>query len=126
MRRVRQRDTDAEMALRRELHRRGLRYRLHATVLPSSRSRPDIIFRQAHVAVFVDGCFWHGCPEHGTEPKRNVDTWRRKIALNRARDLRTTTQLENAGWTAIRVWSHEDPVEMATTIERIVRSRRAL
>ena len=124
MRRVRRRDTDAELALRRELHRRGLRYRIHVPALPSSRSRPDVVFRAARVAVFVDGCFWHGCPEHGTDPRRNGDFWRRKIASNRERDARTIEELEAAGWTVLRVWNHDDPAEMAKKIEGMVRSHR--
>lgn len=109
------RDTAPEMALRRELHRRGLRYRVDYPVLP--RRRADIVFTKARVAVFVDGCFWHGCPEHGTWPQNNAEWWRTKIEANRARDANTDERLRADGWTVVRVWEHEDAPSAAARVE---------
>src|SRR5262245_26123061 len=104
----RRRDTAPEMKLRKELHRRGLRYRLHRKV-GSGRSapRPDVLFPVDKIAVFVDGCFWHGCPSHGLQPTTNSDYWGPKIARNRQRDARNTAVLESNGWTVLRIWEHE-------------------
>lgn len=97
-------NTKPEMALRKVLHGRGLRYRLHQSVV--GRCKPDIIFSSRRVAVFVDGCFWHNCPEHGPKIFRgpNADRWKTKIATNQQRDLRNVADLEGAGWEVIRVW----------------------
>ena len=100
---VRQRDTLAEIELRKILHARGLRYRLHAVLLTKPRRTVDIVFPGSRVAVFVDGCFWHGCPEHGSWPKSNADFWREKIETNRARDADTDLRLRTLGWEVIRV-----------------------
>lgn len=116
-----QRDTSAEMKIRRRLHRMGLRYRVDFPVLNRPRRRADIAFTRARVAVFVDGCFWHGCPEHGTWPKSNADFWREKIETNRRRDQDTDERLAAAGWKVIRVWEHEDPDEAAERIATAVR-----
>ncbi|MBP2323047.1 DNA mismatch endonuclease (patch repair protein) [Kibdelosporangium banguiense] len=126
MSRQRARDTSAETTLRRELHRLGLRYRIHRRPLVSVRREADVVFGPAKVAVFVDGCFWHGCPTHGTWPKRNGEFWRTKIEKNRARDLDTDRQLAEAGWLSIRVWEHEDPLAAATRIAEVVTARRSL
>jgi DNA mismatch endonuclease (patch repair protein) len=83
------------------------------------------VFRKARVAVFVDGCFWHGCPEHGTRPASNAEWWQRKLAANRARDHDTDARLSTAGWQVVRVWEHEDPTEVAGRIAEIVSGRRA-
>ena len=104
----RRRDTRPEVALRRELHRRGLRYRVDYSPLPGLRCRVDLAFTRARVAVFVDGCFWHSCPEHGTRPRTNSDYWEAKLALNRARDARNNEALGLSGWRVVRVWEHED------------------
>jgi DNA mismatch endonuclease, patch repair protein len=120
MRSQRQRDTKGELELRSLLHRRGLRFRVHA-LLPGLRRRSDIVFTRARVVVFVDGCFWHGCPEHGTWPKENADWWREKIEVNQRRDRDTDARLTAAGWTVIRVWEHEDPTQAADQIVEIVR-----
>jgi DNA mismatch endonuclease, patch repair protein len=122
MQRQRQRDTGAEMALRSLLHRRGLRFRIHYP-LPGLRRRADIAFPRARIAVFVDGCFWHGCPEHGTWPKENADWWREKIEGNRRRDRDTDSKLFENGWQAIRVWEHERPESAARIIEVHVRRK---
>jgi len=118
-----QKDTQPELAVRRAVHARGLRYRLNAIPFRGLRSRADMVFPRQQVAVFVDGCFWHGCPEHGTWPKANASWWKEKIQANIARDERVTLQLEFAGWTVIRVWEHEDPEAAAERIEAVVRSR---
>lgn len=111
------RDNPRERALRSVLHRRGLRFRLHRRLLINSRRTVDIVFPRARVAVFLDGCFWQGCPSHGTWPKNNGTWWREKIEANIARDRDTDRRLEEQGWTVIRVWEHE-PIEAAA--ERLV------
>lgn len=106
----RRRDTTPELALRRLLHKEGLRYRCDLRIdLPGAmRARPDVVFTRRKVAVFVDGCFWHGCPVHGRTPTTNVDYWSVKLARNLARDRLQTRALQDAGWTVIRIWEHED------------------
>jgi DNA mismatch endonuclease (patch repair protein) len=116
------RDTPHEMALRRELHRRGLRYRVDVRPVPSIRRRADIVFPRAQVSVFCDGCFWHGCQEHMKWPKANAAWWRDKIAITRARDADTDARVKAAGWIVIRVWEHEPAKLAADRIESIVRA----
>jgi DNA mismatch endonuclease (patch repair protein) len=113
-------NTRIELALRRELHRLGLRYRVHFRALPGT---PDIALTKARVAVFVDGCFWHRCPEHGTSPKNNSTWWAAKLAGNVERDRRKDVQLEELGWIPIHVWEHEDPVAAAAQIFKIWQER---
>jgi DNA mismatch endonuclease (patch repair protein) len=115
-------DTAVELALRRELHRLGLRYRVHLRGLPGT---PDIALTKARVAVFVDGCFWHRCPEHGTSPKNNSAWWATKLDGNVARDRRKDLQLHDIGWTPVHVWEHEDPLVAAAQIYKIWRERVA-
>lgn len=121
---VRQRDTTPELVLRRALHACGLRFRLpHARTLPGS---PDVIFPTARVAVFVDGCFWHGCPVHGTRPKTNAAFWATKIKRNCERDKEVNERLAAMGWHTVRLWEHEvlpDPTVVAQRIWATVRSR---
>jgi len=124
MKAAKQRDTTPEMALRSALHRRGLRYRVDVSPLKGIRRRADIVFRPVKVAVFVDGCFWHGCPIHGTWPKANAEFWRKKIERNKQRDADTDSQLREAGWKVIRVWEHEDLEEAADKIFQIIQERR--
>jgi DNA (cytosine-5)-methyltransferase 1 len=124
MQATRQRDTTAEMALRRTLHAAGLRYRVDQAVLSGSKRRADLVFRSERVAVFVDGCFWHGCPTHGTQPKANGSWWLDKLESNRSRDRDTDRRLTEAGWQVIRVWEHEAAAEAAARIEMSLRSRR--
>ncbi len=112
------RDTAPELALRRELHRRGLRYRLQVKVPGNRRRTIDIAFTRAKVAVFVDGCFWHGCPVHATKPMANSDWWRWKIEGNQARDENTTQLLEDAGWSVLRIWEHESADAAADQVVR--------
>jgi DNA mismatch endonuclease (patch repair protein) len=115
---LRTRDTGPELVVRRELHRRGLRFRVHLRDLPG---RPDVVLTRARVAVFVDGCFWHGCPEHAVAPKANATWWQEKLAANRARDEAVTAALTQAGWAVMRAWEHEDPVDVADRIEQLWR-----
>lgn len=122
----RTRDTEPELLLRRELHRRGgLRYRVDAPVPGMPRRSADVLFTRAKVAVFVDGCFWHGCPEHKTSPANNGAWWMAKLARNVERDRETGAHLASLGWIVFRVWEHEDMTQAATDIERIVRSVRS-
>lgn len=122
---VRRRDTEAELAVRRVLHRQGLRYRIDQPVLRSRRRRADLVFRAARVVVFVDGCFWHACPKHATRPKINQAWWTAKLAENRQRDRQTDRDLAAAGWSVFRVWEHERPSTAANRIARTVRARLA-
>lgn len=124
MSRVPRRDSLPELAVRRQLHSRGLRYRVDVRPEPSIRRRADVVFRRERVAVFVDGCYWHGCPEHCRLSGANLAWWESKIAANRARDRDTDAQLETAGWVVVRAWSHEDPDAVAATVEATVRGRR--
>ena len=120
------RDTAPEISLRRELHRRGLRFRVSQRPIPKLRSTPDIVFGPSRVAVYVDGCFWHSCPQHATQPASNRDWWEQKLARNRERDRTADATLAAAGWAVVRVWEHESPDEAADRVEAIVRGRRRL
>jgi DNA mismatch endonuclease (patch repair protein) len=120
------RDTAPEKAIRSALHRLGLRYSLDVKPVEDLNRRADILFRSLKIAVFVDGCFWHGCPIHGTQAKANAEFWRTKINRNQERDTQTTKYLEQAGWKVIRVWEHEDPILASKKIYRIVNQRRKL
>lgn len=122
MTRVRQKDSGAELALRSALHAEGLRFRLHRRI---ERVTVDIVFPSPEVAVFVDGCFWHGCPKHATYPKTNADYWLPKLAENRRRDKRQTQRLRRAGWTVIRVWEHDCLPTEKRVIDRIAEACRA-
>lgn len=125
MQRQTTRDTAPELAVRRLLHAAGFRYRVDAAPLPGLRRRADVVFRPARVALFVDGCFWHGCPEHGQRTTRaNTDYWHGKVARNQARDLDTNRLLEQADWLALRAWEHEDPAAVAHRVAHAVRRRR--
>lgn len=107
------RNTGPELALRSALHRRGLRFRIHRSDLPG---RPDIVLPRLGLVIFVDGCFWHGCPEHCVSPKANAVFWAEKIAANRARDRRKDEELRSKGWFIIHVWEHEDADAVADRI----------
>lgn len=122
MRRQANRNTAPEVDLRRELWRRGLRYRVHVAGLVPRR-RIDIAFAGPRVAVDVRGCFWHGCPQHATEPKHNADWWRRKLDGNVRRDADTIARLEELGWVTVVVWEHEATADAADRVEAVVRSR---
>ena len=123
MARQRTRDTDPEVALRRILHSRGLRYRLDQPLPGLPRRRADITFARQRVAVFVDGCFWHACPEHGTWPKRNDEWWATKIRRNIERDRETDAHLQAYGWTVIRVWEHEASDHAADRVEEVLQAK---
>ncbi len=118
------RNTDPELAIRSELHRRGLRYRVHQRPLASLRREADLVIRKYKLALFVDGCFWHGCPEHGTWPRNNAEFWRSKIEKNIERDRDTDSALDRAGWTVIRSWEHEDAAEVAERVMQAVERLR--
>lgn len=126
MQAIRSRDTKPEQQIRRLLHAQGLRYRVAAKPLPGLRRTADIIFRPVKVAVFIDGCYWHGCPEHYVAPRTNPGYWSDKVARNIARDSDTNQQLKEAGWTVLRFWEHESPEESAMRIAAEVAKHRAL
>lgn len=113
-------DTKAELVVRRLLHAAGLRYRVEYPVPGMARRRIDVAFTRAKVAVLIDGCFWHGCPEHATQPKSNAEWWRQKLDRNMARDLETTEHLTALGWTVLRFWEHEAPEEVAVRVATAV------
>lgn len=117
-------ETAPEIALRSILHRRGLRFRKHVAPLSGLRCQADVVFTRAKVAVFVDGCFWHRCPQHATFPKANAAWWRAKLEQNFERDRRNDQALAEAGWAVVRVWEHEDPSAAAGQIEALLRQRR--
>src|SRR3954452_13192170 len=126
MRANRSRDTKPELALRSAVHGLGLRYRVSARPLADLRRTADLVFPTAKVAVFLDGCFWHGCPEHHTVAATNAKFWADKVDGNRARDRDTDRRLEAAGWSSVRVWEHEDPAEAAQRVRDIVLARRTV
>lgn len=124
MRANRGRDTRPELALRSAVHALGLRYRVNFRPIPGLRRTADLVFPRARVAVFLDGCFWHGCPEHMRPAKSNQSFWSTKITGNRQRDQDTDRQLGQAGWTVVRVWEHEDPKLAADRVATVVRGRQ--
>jgi DNA mismatch endonuclease (patch repair protein) len=117
------RDTKPELALRSAVHALGLRYRVSAKPLAGVRRTADLVFPRAKVAVFLDGCFWHGCPQHHTVASANAKFWADKVEGNRARDQNTDERLADAGWVSVRIWEHEDPREAAQRVEEVVRAR---
>ena len=119
------RDTAPEVAVRRLLHAAGLRYRVNVPVPGAPRRTIDIVFGKVKIAIFMDGCFWHGCPQHATQPKANAEWWRAKLAKNMARDRETTDHLRAAGWTVLRFWEHESAEEVARQIAVAVASRQS-
>ncbi|WP_084229625.1 very short patch repair endonuclease [Mycobacterium sherrisii] len=118
------RDTKPEVALRSAVHALGLRYRVSTRPLKGLRRTADMVFPRARVAVFLDGCFWHGCPDHHTVAVTNRKFWADKVVQNRARDRDTDQRLEEAGWLSVRVWEHEDPCEAALRIWNVVSARK--
>lgn len=124
MQQVRKRDTPCEMALRLTLHSRGLRYRIDVSPLSGERFRADLVFRRERVAVFVDGCFWHFCPDHGEVPRSNHEWWTRKFQRNRERDELANTRLLAEGWLPVRFWEHEDMALAADVVQDVVLSQR--
>lgn len=126
MRSNRPRDTKPELALRSAVHALGLRYRVAVRPLPQLRRTADLVFRSTKVAVFLDGCFWHGCPEHHTVAASHAQFWAEKVATNRERDRDTDRRLTEAGWLSVRIWEHEDPEEAAQVVAAAVRARRPI
>lgn len=116
------RDTQPELAVRRLVHAAGLRYRVDVRPIKNLNRRADMTFRRVKVAFFLDGCFWHGCPEHHTAPRNNAAFWAAKVEENRARDAETNARLINEGWTVVRAWEHEDPGKVAERIVHAVRT----
>ncbi|WP_235624328.1 very short patch repair endonuclease [Mycolicibacterium goodii] len=114
---IRRRDTKPEIQLRSMLHRKGFRFRKdHAIRVDGHLVRPDIAFTRQRVAIFIDGCFWHSCPQHGRKPSVNQDYWTPKLQGNTKRDIEQTKALEFAGWTVLRFWEHEDLVAVINSI----------
>jgi DNA mismatch endonuclease (patch repair protein) len=124
MSRQNSRDTAPEVAVRRLLHAEGLRYRVNVPVPGIPRRTIDIVFPKAKIAIFMDGCFWHGCPEHATQPKSNAEWWRVKLDKNMARDVETTEHLLAEGWTVLRFWEHETADGVAQQISVSLAARR--
>ncbi|MEV7222437.1 very short patch repair endonuclease [Streptomyces sp. NPDC093681] len=118
------RDTAPEIAVRRLLHASGMRYRVNVPVPGMARRTIDIAFPRAKVAVFLDGCFWHGCPQHATQPKSNAEWWRTKLDKNMSRDAETTGHLQEQGWTVLRFWEHEAPVDVAHRVGKVLTTVR--
>jgi DNA mismatch endonuclease (patch repair protein) len=121
MRANRGRDTSPELALRRAVHARGLRFFVSRRPVKTVRRTADIVFPRVQVAVFLDGCFWHGCPEHHTVAKTNAGYWADKVQRNRERDAETTVQLSAYGWQVLRIWEHVDTDDAADLVEQLVR-----
>ncbi|WP_205698954.1 very short patch repair endonuclease [Conexibacter sp. SYSU D00693] len=111
------------------LHRRGERFRKDLPLRwgdgPRQITRGDVVFTRVRVAVFVDGCFWHGCPDHFHAPRHNAAYWRQKLLANQARDARNTAALRARGWTVLRFWEHEEPEDVAAIVCAVVRARRS-
>lgn len=124
MQRQARRDTKPELALRREIWRRGLRYRVDVAPIAGLRRRADMVFSRARVAVYVDGCYWHRCPAHATVPKANRDWWVAKLEANVQRDRDTDARLGAAHWEVVRVWEHEAIADAADRVETAVREHR--
>jgi DNA mismatch endonuclease (patch repair protein) len=124
MKAAKPRDTAPEKALRSALHKKGLRFRIDEKPIKELNRKADIVFRSAKVAIFVDGCFWHGCPIHGTQAKANAEFWQNKIRQNQLRDLDTNEKLKKAGWKVIRVWEHEEQEKIAKRISNTIAKRQ--
>ncbi|MCV7316134.1 very short patch repair endonuclease [Mycolicibacillus parakoreensis] len=108
--------TGIELRVRRRLHALGYRYRVDCRPLADHKFRGDIVWRGRRIAVFLDGCFWHGCPEHGTIPKSNTEWWLAKLQENRDRDRRVDTLLRQRGWRVLRFWEHDDIDDIVQTV----------
>lgn len=125
MRAVRQRMTAPEIMLREQLKALGIEFEMHVAVSDKSRSRADFVIRAARLVIFVDGCFWHGCPIHGTTPKSNTDWWEGKLRGNRERDSQAEATLRTAGWTVLRFWTHTSAAEAIDVIRGILVAQSA-
>ncbi|MEV5525667.1 very short patch repair endonuclease [Streptomyces prunicolor] len=126
MQAIRSRDTKPEWLIRRLVHAQGLRYRVSVRPLPDLRRTADLVFRPAKVAVFVDGCYWHGCPEHYVPPRTNSGYWSEKVVRNVERDRDTDQRLSDAGWFVLRFWEHEASAACADKIAETVLARRSV
>jgi DNA mismatch endonuclease (patch repair protein) len=120
----RSRDTQPELAVRRLVHAMGLRYRVNARPIPTLHRTADLVFPRQRIAVFIDGCFWHGCPQHHRQPTAHADYWSTKVARNRQRDVATDAVLAETGWTTLRFWAHENPTAVAQAIRDTVEKAR--
>lgn len=118
-----QRDTAPELAVRRVLHAAGFRYRVQLPVPGNRRRTIDVAFTRARLALFIDGCFWHGCPRHGVRPQANSEWWRWKIERNQARDADTTRVLQDQGWRVLRVWEHEPADDVVDAVRLLLPPR---
>ena len=116
MARQKRRDTAAEIKVRRALHAQGVRFRVNTKLEPGLRATGDITWKGLKLVVFIDGCFWHGCPVHATRPKANAEWWAAKLHSNVARDRRTDAELRERGWTVLRFWEHESADQAALAI----------
>jgi DNA mismatch endonuclease (patch repair protein) len=117
-------DTRPERLVRSALHARGLRFRKDLRIdLPLARVRPDVVFTRARVCIFVDGCFWHRCPTHGSEPRAHSDYWAAKLRRNVERDRTADAALKAAGWKVMRAWEHEDPEAVADRVAAVLSDR---
>ena len=116
MSRIKGKDTEPELILRKALWANGLRYRLK-NKLPG---RPDIFFPARKIAIFIDGCFWHGCPDHCQIPKTNQPFWESKLSKNKSRDKEVSRVLENGGWCVIRLWEHDVKNDLSNCVKRVV------
>ncbi|HKZ92939.1 MAG TPA: very short patch repair endonuclease [Candidatus Limnocylindrales bacterium] len=123
MRGNRKKDTRPEVLLRAAMHRAGLRYRTYVAIEGGGlRARADVVFPKRRLAVFVDGCFWHGCPEHATKPRTNVDYWEAKLRGNADRDRRVDQALTASGWSVIRIWEHDVDRDLEACVERVAKA----
>lgn len=123
--RTRGRDTQPELAIRRRVHALGLRYRVNAMPMPGVRRTADLLFPKERIAVLIDGCFFHGCPDHYIAPRTRAEFWEQKIQGNRRRDEETTSLFESAGWQVLRFWEHEPPEQVVSAISTAVSLARA-
>lgn len=123
MRNTRQRDTPMELEVRAELKNKGFQFEVDFSIKGVTRARPDIVFCADRVAIFLDGCFWHSCPTHGTTPRTNRQWWTEKLASNVERDRRHVRELNAAGWQVLRYWEHEDPATVANDVATILNAK---
>jgi DNA mismatch endonuclease, patch repair protein len=121
---ARRRDTGPEVRVRRLLHKAGLRYRVVYPILGQRRRTIDIAFTRQKVAVFIDGCFWHSCPQHGTTPRANATWWQAKLTANHERDADTDRMLSEVGWVSLRFWEHEPPEQVVARVAALVKRTR--
>ncbi len=124
MQRTLQRNNDCERRVRSLLHRSGLRFRIHFRPVPARGTEADIAFPRQRIAVMMDGCYWHGCLQHASRPRRNAEWWADKLDGNIARDRRNDAVLKEAGWQVMRFWEHEDPTAVASDVALSVAQAR--